>query len=430
MAETSIHVPILARVEGEGALKLSITNGKITDLILKIYEPPRFFEQFLVGRHCTDTLDLVARICGICPVAYQMTAVRALESIMQFTPTSWIQTMRRLFYCGEWLESHSMHIHFLAAPDFLGYPSALAMAKDHPHLLQRGIRLQAFGNALIKLLGARSVHPVGACIGGFYRAPTLQQVAELLPHAQQALSDVVELVRWTASLSLPEQTQSFMSVAVDEISDYPMMGDQIVTSKGVKIMAQNLTDYVQEQQVLYSNALYSLWQGEDYLVGPLARLNLHHTKLPSVILDLIAEIKFSLPSNNLFHSIIARAIECYYAVYTAHQILQNYSYPTASNLPVVAKQGIGYGVTEAPRGLLWHRYQLDTQGRISAANIIPPTSQNQARICTDLRTSLESYGLEQSIENLRHYSEMIIRNYDPCISCSTHFLQLAIERQP
>ncbi|NNF96557.1 MAG: Ni/Fe hydrogenase subunit alpha, partial [Halobacteria archaeon] len=167
----SIKVPVLTRVEGEGALQLQIKNGVIQDLQLRIYEPPRLFEKLLEGREPNEVIDMVARICGICPVAYQMTAVQALESLFDVSVTPWVRAMRRVFYCGEWLQSHALHIHMLAAPDFLGYNNIIEMAADHPATVRRGLRLQSLGNDLITLFGARSVHPVGAQVGGFYHAP-------------------------------------------------------------------------------------------------------------------------------------------------------------------------------------------------------------------------------------------------------------------
>ncbi|MGD9708392.1 MAG: nickel-dependent hydrogenase large subunit, partial [Halothiobacillaceae bacterium] len=176
----SIHVPALTRVEGEGALRLRIEQGRIETLALNIFEPPRYFEKFLEGRRYTEVLDIVARICGICPVAYQMSAASALEDAFGLDPGPWVQAMRRVFYCGEWIQSHALHIHLLAAPDFLGYGSAVAMAADHPEVVRRGLSLQGLGNDLIRLFGGRSVHPVGACVGGFHHAPSVAEVESML----------------------------------------------------------------------------------------------------------------------------------------------------------------------------------------------------------------------------------------------------------
>lgn len=425
---TLIEVPILARVEGEGALKIAIRNLKIETLELQIYEPPRLFEKFLEGRSYTQVLDMVARICGICPVAYQMSATHAIEQCFKTSPTPWVRAMRRLFYCGEWLESHSLHIHFLAAPDFLGFQSAPEMAKIYPNEIHRGLRLQALGHELIELLGGRSVHPVGACIGGFYKAPSVTQITEALLHVKARITDCEALIEWVASLPLGDNTHDFTSVSLRNPDEYPMNEGTIVSDKGLHISIESFEDYFNEFQVPYSNALHCLLQGKPYLVGPLARINNNYEKLPLAIRDILHRVNVRFPSNNMVHSILARAAEIYYCVLEAERILEAYAYPESSHAEVQVKAGIGYGCTEAPRGMLWQRYELDAQGLIQSARIVPPTSQNQARMEADLRISLEQFGLDKPDDALRAYSEMIIRNYDPCISCSTHFLNLAVHR--
>lgn len=425
---TIINIPVLARVEGEGALKLEICNDQIIKMQLSIYESPRFFEKFLEGRRYDEVLDFVARICGICPVAYQMSAVQAIENIFSITPTPWVRDMRRLFYCGEWLESHNLHIHFLAAPDFLGYASVFAMAKDYPNEVKRGLRLQALGNAMVKLLGGRSVHPVGACVGGFFRAPTHIQVQTLLEKINNSLQDAEDLITWAAALPLPSNEHEFTTVSLSHPNEYPMNEGRIVSNRGLNIEINDFENYFKEAQVPYSTALQCTLQGNPYLVGPLARINLNFDKLPASIQYLVNKIGLSFPSHNMFHSIIARAIETYYGILEAKRILENYVYPQSSCIPVKPQAGLGYGCTEAPRGLLWHRYAMNSKGLVETCTIVAPTSQNQARIEEDLRISLEKFGLDKSDEELRFYSEMLVRNYDPCISCSTHFLDLTVKR--
>lgn len=424
----SIEVPILARVEGEGALSMRLQGQTIESLQLKIYEPPRFFEKLLEGRHYGDVLDFVARICGICPVAYQMSAAQAIESCFDVTITPWIRAMRRLFYCGEWLESHSLHVHFLAAPDFLGFHSSIEMAKIYPEILHRGLRLQALGNALVTLLGGRSVHPVGACIGGFYKAPSMVKVQDVLQQVNACIEDCESLIEWLGTLSLPDNTHDFTCVALSHPEEYPMNNGMIVSDKGLKISIDDFDAHFKEAQVPYSTALHCLLKGKPYLVGPLARVNLNGDRLPEPILRCLANAKFQFPSYNMGLSIVARAVEIYQAVLEAQRILQVYTLPTESRVAIKPRMGQGVGCTEAPRGMLWHRFETDIEGNVKAARIVPPTSQNQARIEADLRTSLVKWGLEKPNEAIRAYSEMLIRNYDPCISCSTHFLKLNIDR--
>jgi len=426
--EINIRVPVLARVEGEGALSFTARDGRIEDLQLKIFEPPRLFEKFLEGRDYHEVPDMVARICGICPVAYQMSAVQAIESIFEIKVTPWVQAMRRVMYCGEWIQSHALHIHLLAAPDYLGYNSAIEMAKDHADIVQRGLRLQSLGNKLIGLLGARSVHPVGVCVGGFHHAPSLSEVESLYHELEQSIVDAEALIGWTATLPLPDDQQDFVSVALSNEQQFAIEQGRVISSAGLNISLNEYEQHFAEHQVPHSTAFHSLLEGQPYLVGPLARLNLNLQQLPQEIQKLVKQSGIHFPCQNMFLSIVARAIEIRYAIGEAMRLLKNYQVPNARKQTVTPKAGVGYGCTEAPRGILWHRYEVDAQGIIVNANIVPPTSQNQARIEADLRNSLEAYGLQHSDDELRLHGEMVIRNYDPCISCATHFLKIKVDR--
>ncbi len=423
-----IRIPVLARVEGEGALDLSIRAGQIEALRLEIYEPPRLFEQLLVGCSAQEVLDRVARICGICPVAYQMSAVQALESIHAVETTPWVHAMRRVFYCGEWIQSHALHIHLLAAPDFFGCSNAVELAQQDAAAVRRGLRLQALGNDLIALFGGRSVHPVGVRVGGFHHAPAPERVAELCGRLREARAEAADLLRWTARLPLPDDEQDFISVAMRHPTDYPMTTGSLVSSAGHAFSVAEFENYVSEFQVPHSTALHALLDGQPYLVGPLARLNLNSDRVPAELRQLLDSIGISFPSRNMFHSIIARAVEIWLCIDEALRLLSDYRLPQAPAVPGEPRAGVGYGCSEAPRGILWHRYASDAEGLITAARIVPPTSQNQARIEQDLRDSLQAYGLEHSDAELRLRGETVIRNYDPCISCATHFLRLRVDR--
>lgn len=424
----TIHVPILARVEGEAALSLTLNDQGIESLQLKIYEPPRLFEKFLEGRSYNDIVDLVARICGICPVAYQMTAAQAIESCLGITISSWTRAMRRVFYCGEWIESHSLHVHCLAAPDFLGFHSVTEMAKFYPEIVRRGIKLQALGNRLIAFLGGRSVHPVGARVGGFYKAPLPTEVAAMITELDGCLEECDALLRWVVTLPFSPIPQTFTCVAMRHPDEYPMNEGRIVSDNGLDISCDDFEQYFQEHQVNYSNALHCLLQGKSYLVGPLARMNINYAQIPAAIQEVLMQAGIAFPSYNMDHNIVARAIEIYYCVLEAKQILENYLFTDTPFETVVPQRGVGYGCTEAPRGLLWQSYGLDKTGQVEQVRIVPPTSQNQARIEEELTQALTSYGLAHSDDALRFFSEQRIRNYDPCISCATHFLKLDIVR--
>ena len=424
----SIHVPAMTRVEGEGSLRLKIEGGRIDELALDIFEPPRYFEKFLEGRRYQEVIDTVARICGICPIAYQMSAAQALENALGIVPGDWVRDMRRVFYCGEWLQSHSLHVHLLAAPDFLGFDNAIGMAEKHPELVRRGLRLQGLGNDLIRLLGARSVHPVGACVGGFHHAPAPDAVEKMLRRLEQALPEAVELVEWAATLELPDDRQRFTGVTLRHPVDYPMVEGRIVSDAGLDIAVDDYDAHFVEEHRPQSTALFSLLHGEPYLVGPLARLNLNLDRLPEASRQLLARSGIGFPSDNMFHSLYARTLEIHVAIVEAIRLLARYRVPGAPRAEVEPRAGTGCGATEAPRGLLWHRYGLSAQGTIESARIVPPTSQNQARIEEDLHNSLAAFGIAQPDDALRLRAETVIRNYDPCISCATHFLKLDISR--
>lgn len=427
MSTRRIEVPVLTRVEGEGALYARIEKEQVTDLRLRIFEPPRFFEKFLQGRSWKEVPDIVARICGICPVAYQMSATHAIESAFKATITPEIRALRRLYYCGEWMESHSLHIHLLAAPDFLGYPSAMAMAKDHPDEVKRGMHLQGLGNRILKIFGGRPVNPVGVRVGGFYRAPTRQEAGELLELLQSALPSAEALMRWTASLKLPEVSRPAPFVSLRHPGEYPMNEGRLVSSQGLDIGAAEFEHHMVEYQVPHSTALHAHLHGQPYWVGPLARLNNNLDRLPPETATLLHETGIGWPSTNPYHSIIARALEVHLALLEAIHLLKHYRRPQQAYVAIEPRAGIGMAATEAPRGILWHRYELDAQGFVRQARIVPPTSQNQAQMEADMRASiLESLDFDD--EALRLRLESGIRNYDPCISCSTHFLRLEIER--
>jgi coenzyme F420-reducing hydrogenase alpha subunit len=430
MAERSVYiqVPSLARVEGEGALDLVIENDRIERLQLRIYEPPRLFERFLLGRSYEEVPDMVARICGICPVAYQLTAVGAIEDAFGLSPEPWVHHMRRVLYCGEWIQSHALHIHLLAAPDFFGCDSVVELARSHGDVVRRGLMLQGLGNDLMRMLGARSVHPVGVRVGGFHHAPSEAAAAEMHARLRDALPQALELVDWVAGIEVPGDDQDFTQVTVRHDTDYPLHQGRIVSSAGLDIAAGEFEAHFAEQQVEHSTALWCLHQGEPYLVGPLARVNLCLEQLPGWLRERLPP-GISWPSRNMFHSMLARAIEIAYALGEAARLLEDYRRPREPWTPVTPREGEGFGATEAPRGLLWHGYRTDGAGLIRHARIVPPTSQNQARVERDLHASLLAFGLDRDDDDLRLHCEKVVRNYDPCISCATHFLTLNTERR-
>jgi coenzyme F420-reducing hydrogenase alpha subunit len=425
----TIRVDTLARVEGEGALEIKLVGERVADVKLRIYEPPRFFEAFLRGRHFSEVPDITARICGICPIAYQMSAVHAMERAFGVKVDPAVRALRRLFYCGEWIESHTLHLYMLHAPDFLGYQDVIGMARDHRELVEKALRLKKIGNHIMTVLGGREIHPVSVCVGGFYKTPAKSQLRELLPDLQWALEASLETVRWTAGLEFPDFEQDYEFVALRHPEEYALNEGRLVSNRGLDIDPAEYEDHFVEQHVKHSNALHSIVRGRgSYLVGPLARFNLNFNMLPVVAQQAANDAGLRVPVKNPFRSIIVRAVELVFACAEAIRIIEEYEPPTDPRVEVEARGAVGQAITEAPRGILYHRYALDENGMVIAAKIVPPTSQNQKRIEDDLReyaAPLAAWPLDEATWKC----EQAIRNYDPCISCATHFLKLKVERE-
>jgi coenzyme F420-reducing hydrogenase alpha subunit len=422
----TIKIDMMARVEGEGALNVTVKDGQVQDVQLRIFEPPRFFEAFLQGRHVNEVPDIVARICGICPVAYQMSAVHALEPIFGVEIPQAIRDLRRLLYCGEWIESHVLHIYMLQAPDFLGFASGLDMARVHPDLVKQGLRLKKAGNQLITLLGGRSVHPVSVKIGGFSQVPTKDQLHALKDELLWARDAAVKTLKWVSGFAFEDPEQDYTFLALRGLSEYPMNTGPLVTNKGHNLNVSEFEDHFHEEQVPYSTALHCTFQGKSYLTGPLARLSLNHDQLSPFTKEIFAEIGFSLPFKRASMGIVARSVEVLYALDEALRVIEQYEPPPSPSVPVIIKAGTGVAATEAPRGVLYHRFQVNEDGTIQLAKIVPPTSQNQRRIEDDLRNLLPSF-LHLNDKEVATKCERHIRSYDPCISCATHFLKFTRE---
>jgi sulfhydrogenase subunit alpha len=422
-----IEVPILARIEGEGALNLEISNGKITKCELRIYEPPRYFEKFLEGREPNEIIDVVARICGICPLAYQAAFAGAMETAFNVTITPWIQDMRLLMFLGEWIESHYVQTHLLAAPDFLGYKSGIEMAKDYPNEVLRGVRLQQLGLEIIKLLGGRAVHPNGIKVGGFYRAPFIEEVQALIPLLKSSIKDAKDVIEWFSKFPLPDSQIPFMMVSLRHDCEYPVLASNVITSNGDQFHINDYDKYFHEFHVARSTALHTTTtDGNPILLGPLARLNLNFDRLPSYIQEIAKSTGISWPSRNMFHSIVARAIEGYWAIDRALQLCENYTYPERPDVDVSYCASEAWGAVEAPRGIQIDHVKFDMEGLAERIKISAPTSQNLPCIEANLKIALEHFGLDRPNDELRLFAEMVIRNYDPCVSCSSHFLTLNI----
>lgn len=428
----SIEVDYLARVEGEGALRLRIADGRVETAELAIFEPPRYFEALLRGRAFAEAPDITARICGICPVAYQMSAVHAMEAAAGVAVSEPIRRLRRLLYCGEWIESHALHVYMLHAPDFYGLPDAVALARLDPDRVRRGLALKQAGNAILRTLGGREIHPINVKVGGFYRAPEPAELHMLIEPLTRAREIALETVEWVAGFDYPESDRDWELVALRHDSDYPMNEGRVVSTAGIDIPVTDFVDVFEERQAPHSTALHAAIVGRGaYLTGPLARFALNRDRLRPLARRAADGAGLGPECRNPFKSAVVRAVEIVHAVDEALELIDGYVHFAPAAIAAAPRSAVGQAATEAPRGLLYHRYVIDGDGLIAEAQITPPTSQNQASIEADVVAAIDAMlatDPSATDDDLRAHAETAIRNHDPCISCATHFLKLEVER--
>ncbi|HUZ20911.1 MAG TPA: nickel-dependent hydrogenase large subunit [Acidimicrobiales bacterium] len=426
--ERTIAVEGLARVEGEGSLRAVVRDGTVSDVELTIFEPPRFFEALLRGRRHVEAPDITARICGICPVAYQMSACRAIEDACGVEVGGPISALRRLLYCGEWIQSHALHVYLLHAPDFFSCEDAVELAERDRTAVERGLRLKKAGNLLMETVGGRAIHPVNVRVGGFYRAPSAEQIAALAEPLRAARDLALETVAWTAGFDFPDVESDYLFVALHEPDRYAIESGRVRSSGGLDTTAAGFDAAVIEEHVARSTALHARLDGrEAYLTGPLARYSLNRDQLGALARQAADAAGLGETCRNPFRSIVVRSVELVEACDEALRLVTSYEPPSPPAVDVPARSGVGVAATEAPRGLLFHRYELDADGLITSARIVPPTSQNQLSIEADLRRVVEG-GLHLSDESLTWRCEQAVRNHDPCISCAAHFLDVEVVR--
>ncbi|MBV8550606.1 MAG: Ni/Fe hydrogenase subunit alpha [Acidobacteriaceae bacterium] len=425
----TIRVNYMSRVEGEASLVIRLKDNQVRDIKLKIFEPPRLFEALLKGRHFSEVPDITARICGICPVAYQMTSVHAIERALGITVDPMVRLLRRLLYAGEWLESHALHVYLLHIPDFLGYPDAIEMARADRAEIENALRIKKIGNAIMALLGGREIHPVSVTVGGFYKVPTKAELQTLVEELKWGLDRAVANTHRIGQFEFPDFEEDYEFVALSHPSEYPFNEGRLVSSKGLDIDVSEYEETFAEQQVKHSNALHSqIKERGSYQVGALARVNLNYAKLPDVAKQAAESAGLHVPCRNPFKSIIARAVEMVFALEEARRIISVYDPPASPRVAIPVHSATGCAITEAPRGTLYNRYGFDENGILHNALIVPPTSQNQRRIEEDLWKFLPPF-TSLRVSELTKRCEQLVRSYDPCISCATHFLRVNVERE-
>jgi len=424
MTHRTLDTPLIARVEGEGALHVRVHDGVVADVSLDIFEPPRYFERLLVGRPYTDVLDITARICGICPVAYQMTAAHAFEELFEVEVPAGTRELRRLLYCGEWIQSHMLHVHLLAAPDFLGLANALELAAADRASFDRGLRLSRLGSDLMAAIGGRPVHPVSPMVGGFSRSPAASDLAAFEPRFQQAAEEILQVADWAAGFDVPALERPVEQLALVPAGDYPMNEGTVATSSGVGFGAPAFEAVMEEVESDHSSARHGrLRDGRLVTVGPLARLSLNAGRLTPLASEAAARLSLRLPETDPFQALAARVVETALAIDEVLRLMATYEPPAPAHVAVVPRAGRATWMTEAPRGVLYHRYDVDAAGIVQSARIVPPTCHNLPNMEEDVRATVAA-NLDRSDVDLQRLCEMAVRNHDPCISCATHLVRL------
>ncbi|WP_457642463.1 Ni/Fe hydrogenase subunit alpha [Persephonella sp.] len=417
-------IEVLTRVEGEGKIWIETENGKIQNVILNIFEPPRFIEGILRGKSYKVIPDITARICGICPVAYQISGVQAIEDAFDISVSRETETLRKLFYYGEWIQSHAIHVFFLHLPDFFGRSSIFEIAKENRKFFIKAIDIKNIGGKIIETIGGRVSHPVSVKAGGFTKFPDKKELEQLLPNIEEALDDSIRLAGEFSKFSFPENDiGNIHFVSLYREDEYAILNGEIISNQGLKVTKDEFKKVFKEFQVEYSTAKKCRIYGKEiYMVGAISRFNNNFEKLSETALKVAKEINLFPPVKNSFKSILVRLIEIIHSLEKSIEIIKNYKKPT-NNEPAIPKASSGTGISEAPRGILWHRYSFDENGKILEADIVPPTSQNQDIMEFSVRNylpNLNTTDLDKSVFE----AEKVIRNFDPCISCATHFLKI------
>jgi coenzyme F420-reducing hydrogenase alpha subunit len=419
--KVNIKVNQITRVEGHGNLVVRSSNGTVDEVRWEVTESPRFFELMLKGRPWHDAHVLASRICGICSVAHQFASLAATEAAFGIQPSEQTILLRKLLYVGEMIESHMLHVYLLASPDFFGTDSIFPLMQSNRNIVLTGLRLKKLGNDIMELIGGRMVHPQAATVGGFARLPHKQTLLYLQKRLQEALPDLEATVKLFKQLDVPQFFRETEYIALKHPDEYALTRGLICsTDTGTTPLDQYL-DITNEYCVPHSTAKFTKHVRESYAVGALARININYEHLNPLAKKAAAELGLKPICCNPFMNTTAQIVETIHEVeegqYTIERLLQSDVREEKISVPV--KTGQGIGAVEAPRGLLIHDYRYDESGRIVRANCVIPTNQNHANIQQDLETLVQN-NLSKSEKNLKLLCEMLIRSYDPCISCSTH----------
>jgi coenzyme F420-reducing hydrogenase alpha subunit len=427
----NIDVRRVTRVEGHGNIAVDVRSGRITRLELQIVESPRFFEAFLRGRSFDEAPHVVSRICGICSVGHTTAGVKAIEAACHIEPSEQTVLLRKLILNAELMQSHWLHVLFLAVPDYLGVGSVIPLARSHPQVVRTALRLKRLANDLCALVGGRHIHPISLCVGGFTHVPGAVELEEMKDRLADARKELTKISDVYSRLSLPvfERPTEYLSLKLVGNGEYAFYDGELVSTRDPRpTRAAEYRTRVIESIVPHSSAKHCRSpNAATYAVGALARFNNNHAQLHPAARALADRLGLIAPCGNPFHNTTAQLVESVHclehSIELIHELLSRGVRPEPLRRP--DGFGAGVGAAEVPRGVLFHEFVLDSQGRVESANLIIPTGQNLANIEADMRAyvpQLLESGL--GVDEMRLRLEMLVRAYDPCISCATHMLDI------
>ena len=430
MKKIDIDVHHITRLEGHGNIKVRVRDGRIKELKLEIVESPRFFESMLAGRYIDEVPHITARICGICALGHTTAAVRAAEKTLGWTPPEEVTLLRRLLLDGETIQSHILHVYFLAAPDFFGVGSVIPLATSHPEVVKRALRLKKAGNRMCEILAGRKIHPVSMAVGGFTYWPSKKDLLEVKGILEECRPDLDATVDLIAGVEIPELESPTEYVALrSDGGRYEFVEGMVTSSAGEAVDEDRYLELITERTVPHSSARHVATKRGEYAVGALSRYKINHDRLKPWAAAGAEKIGLSPDTTNPFDNNLAQVVECLQcvdqAVETVDRLLDTGNPPRFA--PLERRAGSGTAAVEVPRGILFHHYETDDRGVVVRANCIIPTNQNQANIERDLHrlipALIERGGDE---DRIRLGCEMLVRAYDPCISCAAHFLEVEL----
>ncbi len=427
----SIVIDHLCRVEGHGGITVRIKDDKVADVNMDIFEGPRFFEPLVVGKNYDEVAPILMRICAICSAAHTVASLMGVESALGIKVSPQTRLLRELLVQGGNIESHALHLFCLAIPDFLGYPSAIALASDHLQEVKMGLELKKLANTIQEAIGGRAIHSVNAVVGGFGRLPTRDALLDLKEQLKRGLEQSLATVDLVSGLQVPDFCTSpdvYVALSSDG-AGYSLFGDKILLSTGETKDIGMYKEICNERVVAHSHAKQSLFKGAPFAVGALARVVLNGEKLSGQAGKARGKLGLDTVSGNMLYNNAAQAVELVYSIERSTEIIDELlGAGIREEKPVEfeARAGTGTGAVEAPRGTLYHSYSFDKAGRLTEADVITPTAQNLANIEKDLRSSVENL-IDQPKESIAPKLEMVVRAYDPCISCAVHLLEVNFE---